>query len=293
MPEDRQQQGNSPLCSGVIIIGAGTMGRGIAQFFLHHHLPVTLVDVKTEILASARQEIERRLIRQEEKGIVEKGFAHRCLANLISSTELTGHSGEIIIEAVVEEIEVKKRLFKVVTEAYGPKLIYASNTSSLSISEIAGATLFPERVMGIHFFNPAAVMPLVEIIKGMETDPALVEKIFHFLKRLGKTPVVVEDTPGFIVNRVARPFYNEAIKIYGEGLAEVQTIDRIMKDAGFKMGPFELQDLIGIDINFATTLSLYTAYHGDPRFRPHPIQERMVKSGRLGRKVKKGYYTYD
>lgn len=292
-----QEEADSALLSrfrqGVIVIGAGTMGRGIAQFFLQHSFPVTLVDLGTDVLQRAQDELRQRLRRLEEKGSVEPGFAEDALSRLLLSTEQGGHDGQLIIEAVVEKMEVKKELFQNLTEQYGREVIYASNTSSLSISEMASATACPERILGIHFFNPAPLMPLVEVIQALETAPQLVEQVYQLLKQLGKTPVKVQDTPGFIVNRVARPYYNEALKIYGEGLAPFETIDRIMKGAGFKMGPFELQDLIGLDINFATTASLHQAYHGDPRFRPHPLQERMVKSRRLGRKTGKGYYSYE
>ncbi|GGK31411.1 3-hydroxybutyryl-CoA dehydrogenase [Caldalkalibacillus thermarum] len=297
MSKEWEQDGTQSIAeqfkTGIIVVGAGTMGRGIAQFFLQHAYPVTLIDVSQDVLDHAKNEIETRLLRLEEKGKVPQGFAAEKLEALRCTNSFSGHRGALIIEAIIEKINVKKDLFKTLTESYGPGLIYASNTSSLSISEMASATTCPERVLGMHFFNPAPVMPLVEVIQGLETDEKLVDDIYQFLKMVGKSPVRVKDTPGFIVNRVARPFYNEALKIYGEGLADFQTIDRVMKGAGFKMGPFELQDMIGIDINFATTSSLFQAFHGDARFRPHPLQEQMVKSGRLGRKTGKGFYTYD
>ncbi|MDQ0338973.1 3-hydroxybutyryl-CoA dehydrogenase [Caldalkalibacillus uzonensis] len=278
---------------GLIVVGAGTMGRGIAQFFLQSAIPVTLIDLSKDILAQASEEIEKRLFRLEEKGKLPEGFTNQQLRQLTCSSSLTGHRGKLVIEAVVENMEVKKKLFRQLAEAYDHSTIFASNTSSLSISEMASTIPFPERLLGMHFFNPAPIMPLVEVIEGMETDGGIVEQVIQLLADLGKTPVRAIDTPGFIVNRVARPYYNEALKIYGEKVASFEQIDRILRGAGFKMGPFELQDLIGIDINFATTCSLYEAFHQDPRFRPSPIQEQMVKSNRLGRKTGKGFYHYE
>jgi 3-hydroxybutyryl-CoA dehydrogenase len=281
------------LSDGVIVIGGGTMGRGIAQVFLQSSLPVTLIDVKEEILQQAQEDIAKRLTRLEEKGKLGEKRAEQLMEGLTCSQEITGHKGGLIIEAIVENMKVKQKLFSKLADAYTSDMILASNTSSLSISEMASSISHPERMIGIHFFNPAPLMPLVEVIEGLDTDPELTEGIIHLLKEVGKSPVQVKDTPGFIVNRVARPFYNEALKMYGEKVASVEQIDAILKGAGFRMGPFELQDLIGIDINFATTTSLYKAYFNDPRFRPSFIQEQMVKSKRLGRKTGRGFYSYE
>ncbi|WP_202078454.1 3-hydroxyacyl-CoA dehydrogenase NAD-binding domain-containing protein [Caldalkalibacillus salinus] len=278
---------------GIIVIGGGTMGRGIAQFFLQSAYPVTLVDLNKDILVQAEEDITKRLNRLEEKGRLEQGQAEQLLQHLRCSTEVEGHHGCLIIEAIVEDMAVKQKLFKQLSAAYPEDTCFASNTSSLSITELGSVVRQPERVLGMHFFNPAPLMPLVEVIKGLDTSEPLVTEIVDLLKALGKSPVVVEDTPGFIVNRVARPFYNEGLKIVSEKTANIDQMDRIMKAAGFKMGPFELQDLIGIDINFATTSSLYRAYHQEPRFRPSPLQEMMVKSKRLGRKTGKGFYNYE
>jgi 3-hydroxybutyryl-CoA dehydrogenase len=279
---------------GVIVIGGGTMGRGIAQVFLQSALPVTLVDVNFEVLEQAKEEISHRIYRQEKKGKLPQGVtSSEVLQKLTCSQELSGHSGNLVIEAIVEKLEVKKELFKKLSEGYPTDVILASNTSSFSISEMSCEVSHPERMLGIHFFNPAPIMPLVEIVKGVETDQQVIKVIENLLREANKTTVTVKDTPGFIVNRVARPFYNEALKILGENVTSVESVDTILRGAGFTMGPFELQDLIGVDINFATTMSLYEAYFHDSRFRPHPIQEKMVKSKRLGRKTGKGFYSYD
>jgi 3-hydroxybutyryl-CoA dehydrogenase len=281
------------LSDGVIVIGGGTMGRGIAQVFLQSSFPVTLVDLNKEVLIQAQEDIAKRLSRLEEKGKLGGEKAEQLFQRLSCSQDVTGHKGGLIIEAIIEKMEVKQELFSKLSEAYSSEVVFASNTSSLSISEMASSISHPERVLGIHFFNPAPLMPLVEVIEGLDTHPEITESIIELLKNVGKSPVRVKDTPGFIVNRVARPFYNEALKMYGEKVASIEQIDMILKGAGFRMGPFELQDLIGIDINFATTTSLYKAYFNDPRFRPSFIQEQMVKSKRLGRKTGRGFYSYE
>jgi 3-hydroxybutyryl-CoA dehydrogenase len=200
---------------------------------------------------------------------------------------------DLIIEAAPEDLALKREIFASLSGLGTSDTILASNTSSLSITAIAASSMWPERVAGMHFFNPAPVMPLVEVISGSRTAPETVQAIQEVATRMGKTPVVAADMPGFIVNRVARPFYGEALKILGEGTARVQDIDEAMKAAGFRMGPFELMDLIGIDINFAVTKSVYEAFFGEPRYRPHPIQQRMVEGGTLGRKSGRGFYSYE
>ncbi|GAA0379430.1 3-hydroxyacyl-CoA dehydrogenase NAD-binding domain-containing protein [Bacillus horti] len=276
----------------VMIIGAGTMGRGIAQVFLQGEMVVTLIDSSPSVLEQAKQEIGQRLKRLEEKNKLSSP-AIQLMERLSCSEQIEGHKATLIIEAIIENIDAKKQLFIKLDQCYPAPVILATNTSSFSISEMAASLSQPKRMLGMHFFNPAPLMPLVEVIAGIDTDEATLEQATELLRSIEKEPIGVKDSPGFIVNRVARPFYTEGLKMLGEGIADVTQIDEIMKDAGFPMGPFELQDLIGIDINFATTCTIYEAYFQHPRFRPHPLQKQMVKSNRLGRKTGRGFYVYD
>jgi 3-hydroxybutyryl-CoA dehydrogenase len=198
---------------------------------------------------------------------------------------------DLVIEAVVERLDVKQQLFRVL-ENSSKGSILASNTSSLSITEIASGLKYPERFVGLHFFNPATLMNLVEVVRGTSTDDSVVSIMMDFSKSLNKTAVVVKDSPGFIVNRVARHYYVEALKLLEEGVAAHEQIDVLLRNAGFKMGPFELMDLIGMDINFAVTSSLYQAFHQDPKFRPSRIQQQKVMAGHLGKKTGRGFYDY-
>ncbi len=276
------------------VVGGGTMGAGIAQISAQKGCQVLLYDVNQEALEKARQQIEKRLKNLAAKGSLTEGEAEEALQRIICLTDLEKlESCQLVIEAAPEKLELKEELFAQLDQICPPETILASNTSSLSITRLAARTRHGERVAGLHFFNPAPVMKLVEIVKGIKTGERCVQQLIQFVKKLSKQPVVCRDTPGFLVNRIARPFYNEALKIMGEGLADVEQIDRIMKEAGqFRMGPFELQDLIGIDVNFSTTVSVHGGFFGESRFRPHPFQERMVHSGQLGRKTGGGYYHY-
>ncbi|MEB3101483.1 3-hydroxyacyl-CoA dehydrogenase family protein [Ferviditalea candida] len=280
--------------NAVGVIGAGTMGAGIALVAARKRYSVTLMDTSPAVLEKARSYIESMLVRDVEKGKMsepEKAETERNMTYIQDMSGLRGH--EIVIEAVPERLGLKKSIFQALTELCAEDAMLMSNTSSISITEIAGGLAHPERILGFHFFNPAPVMPLIEVIRGQKTAEAYVQKAYEFALRLGKTPVLAGDSPGFIVNRVARPFYNEALRILGDRIAGVEQIDRIMKQAGgFKMGPFELQDLIGIDINFATTESVYSNFFHEGRFKPSRIQQRMVQSGALGRKAGEGFYDY-
>ena len=276
------------------ILGAGTMGSGIAQVAAVSRFDVVLHDVSSEVLKSAMEHIKADFRKSVEKGRLSATEATEALSAIHPRKNL-GDMGnaDFIIEAAVENLDVKKEIFKKLDLIVAHDVILATNTSSLSITAIASLTKTPESVVGMHFFNPPPIMKLVEIVRGKQTSDETVKISCDLAQKMGKTPVVCMDTPGFIVNRVARPFYGEALRLLGEGVATVEDIDRIARLEGrFKMGPFELMDLIGIDINYAVTQSVYDQFFQEPRFRPHPIQRQMVEAGMLGKKTKKGFYTY-
>jgi 3-hydroxybutyryl-CoA dehydrogenase len=277
------------------VVGAGTMGAGIALVCARQGHCVYLHDIKQEMLDKAQSYIASILNKDAVKGRISEQERHETYERVtpVQDIALLGECG-IVIEAVPEKLELKRVIFTRLTELCRSDSLLLSNTSSLSITEIAGGLIYPERIIGFHFFNPAPVMPLIEIIRGNRSGEEAIEAACRFARELGKTPVLAEDSPGFIVNRVARPYYNEALRIMNDRIAGVEQIDRIMKQAGgFKMGPFELQDLIGIDINYATTESVYTRFFHESRFKPSRIQQRMVQAGSLGRKSGEGYYRYD
>ena len=278
----------------VAVIGSGTMGRGIAQAAALAGHWVILYDLTEEIVERGLRAIRHSIEEGVRRGKTTAEAAAQAIAALTATADLAEAArADLVIEAVPEELELKRKVFGRLDAAAPPHTILASNTSSLSISAIAGATHHPARVIGLHFFNPAHLMPLVEIIRGDLTADATVTAAHDFVERLGKTPVLCADSPGFIVNRVARPFYGEAFRLLGEQAADHATIDRLMRSLGFRMGPFELLDLIGLEVNLAVTQSVYDAFFQDPKYRPHPIQQRMVQSGRLGRKSGRGFYEYE
>lgn len=277
------------------VIGSGTMGAGIAQLIVQNGCAAVLFDIDKETVEKAKESIGSRLKRLVEKKKISTEQMILAKGLLEITTDMESFKDcQLVIEAAPEKIEIKRSIFQQLEEICAQDTILATNTSSISITEISGQISNPKRVAGFHFFNPAPIMPLVEVIQGLKTAPEIIKVLVQFAKDMNKNPVVCKDTPGFIVNRVARPFYNEALRIMNDQVASVEQIDRIMKKAGnFKMGPFELQDLIGIDVNFATTQSVHASFYGESRFRPHYYQERMVQSGSLGRKSKGGFYSYD
>lgn len=278
----------------VAVIGAGTMGSGIAQVAAQAGHTTFLFDTRKEALDKAVATLGKTFDKLVEKGKLTVEKATEIRARIKPATELKELAGcGLVIEAIIEDLSIKKKLFAELESLLSADAVLATNTSSLSVTAIAAACAKPERVIGLHFFNPAPLLPLVEVVPGLATDETLAPRTYALMQAWGKTPVVCKDTPGFIVNRVARPFYGEAIRIYEEGIADMPTIDAAMKSIGFKMGPFELMDLIGNDINFTVTKTVWEAFFFDPRYRPSFTQQRQVESGRFGRKSGRGYYRYD
>jgi 3-hydroxybutyryl-CoA dehydrogenase len=275
------------------IIGAGTMGTGIALSSALSGYDVVLYDIADGYLQIAYKNIGTMMDKSIERGKLTHADANAA-AIRIRTTSHFDHlkTADLVIEAAVEKLSTKQELFSKLDDMCGEECIFASNTSSLAITAIASATKRPSRVLGLHFFNPAHIMKLVEIIRGQETTDEVMYRAEGYIKQLGKVPVLAKDTPGFIVNRVARNFYGEAFRLLNDGIASHEQIDRIMKANGFAMGPFELMDLIGIDVNLAVTESVYHQYFDEPRFRPHLVQQKMVEANRLGKKTGRGFYEY-
>lgn len=280
------------MLNTIAICGAGTMGAGIAQVAAAGGFKTILFDTREEALHKAIEQITRNLQIAVEKGKLEATQPALILARIHTVNDAQQCIADVIIEAIVENIPAKVALFNQLAAVNSTTTIFATNTSSLSVSDIAKEIIHPERVAGMHFFNPAHLMQLVEIVSGKATDPEIANVLFALTKQLGKTPVSVKDAPGFIVNRVARHYYLEAMQVASEGVADLKTIDNLLEAAGFRMGPFALMDLIGNDINFAVTTSLYEAFNHAPRFRPGQLQADKVAKGELGRKTGKGFYNY-
>ena len=277
----------------VAVIGAGTMGSGIAQVAAQAGHNVVLFDTHKEAVDKALAGLRKILDKLVEKGKFTAEQADGIHGRITPASDLKDLAGSgLVIEAIIEDLGIKQKLFAELEGILATDAILATNTSSLSVTAIAGGLKHPERMVGLHFFNPAPLLPLVEVVPGLATAPDLAQRCAALMTAWGKAPVIGKDTPGFIVNRVARPFYGEAIRIYEEGIADMPTIDAAMKSVGFKMGPFELMDLIGNDINFTVTKTVWEAFFYDPRYKPSFTQQRQVESGRLGRKTGRGYYSY-
>ncbi|PKP26826.1 MAG: 3-hydroxybutyryl-CoA dehydrogenase [Bacteroidetes bacterium HGW-Bacteroidetes-2] len=278
----------------IAIIGSGTMGSGIAQVAATAGCSVKLYDTNQAALDKSKAALEKVLARLIEKkyiGETEKNLIQKRISYVSSLKDLT--DADLTIEAIIENAEIKQKIFAELESYQSDKAIIASNTSSLSIASLAASLKKPERFIGIHFFNPAPLMPLVEIIPAIQTSEEVKNKVVKIIEDWKKIGVLAKDTPGFIVNRVARPFYGEALRIYEEGIADFATIDWAMKEiGGFRMGPFELMDFIGNDVNYTVTETVFTAFYFDPRYKPAFTQKRFAEAGYLGRKTGRGYYNY-
>jgi 3-hydroxybutyryl-CoA dehydrogenase len=276
----------------IAVVGAGTMGAGIAESAALAGLSVVMVDVREEALDRGRVTIEKDLDRRVKKGRLSDEERRASIGRVSTTTALEACAdAPVVIEAVVEDMAVKSKVFGDLEGVVASEAVLATNTSSLSVAGIAAATEHPERVVGMHFFNPVPAMRLVEVVAGPSTGPSAVSRVEGVAGRLGKTPIRVSDTPGFVVNRVARPFYLEALRLVEAG-SEPGRIDAAMRGAGFRMGPLQLADLIGNDVNLAVSESLFERYYYHPRFRPSYLQRSMVEGGLLGRKSGRGFYDY-
>ncbi|WP_087707814.1 3-hydroxyacyl-CoA dehydrogenase NAD-binding domain-containing protein [Chryseobacterium mucoviscidosis] len=276
------------------IIGAGTMGIGIAQVAATNGCKVWIYDANAKQVETATVGLEKTLTKLVDKQKISSEKMTEILANIAIATELKDFKDcELIIEAIIENKEIKTKVFTELEKYVSESCVIGSNTSSISITSLGAELQKPERFIGIHFFNPAPLMPLVEVIPSLLTEKFLAEKIYSLMKDWGKTPVVAKDIPGFIVNRIARPYYGEGLRIVEENIATVEQVDDAMKTLGnFKMGPFELMDLIGVDVNFSVTKTVYNEYFYDPKYKPSLLQQRMSEAKLHGRKTGKGFYDY-
>ena len=277
----------------IAVIGAGTMGSGIAQVAASAGFQVQLFDLNPEVLKKGMAGIQKNLLKAVELGKLSSENAQATLARIAPADDLRQLVCDVVIEAIIEKTEAKQNVFQSLAQINPPTTIFASNTSSIPITRIARGIPHPERVVGMHFFNPAHLMKLVEVISGEATSAEVAQTVAELSTQMGKTPVMAADAPGFIVNRVARHFYLESLKCLEERVTDFATIDALMENSGFKMGPFKLQDLIGMDINFSVTSSMFDSFHGESRFRPSRLQEMKVEGGFLGKKTGKGWYSYE
>jgi 3-hydroxybutyryl-CoA dehydrogenase len=281
------------IIKNVGVIGAGTMGIGIAEVAASKGQKVYLFDVNTEFAKASKEKMSKRLGSRVDRGKISAELRQQIIDNILVVDDLADLSpSDLVIEAIVENLKIKQDVFKQLESICDEDTLFASNTSSISITEIASILEKPENMIGIHFFNPAPVMKLVEVISGLRSSQEQIEIGKQLCEFWGKVAVVAQSTPGFIVNRVARPFYGEALKMLQERYAKPEIIDLLIKNAGFRMGPFALMDLIGIDINLAVSKTVYAAMYNDPRYRPSLIQQEMVSAKLLGKKSGKGFYDY-
>jgi len=280
------------MINSICVIGAGTMGSGIAQVAAQNGFYTLLFDINTEVLNKAKTAIEKNLQFLVDKQKITPAEKEIIYSRIRFINDTNDCLADVIIEAIIEKVDAKVAIFNQLAEVNHSEVIFATNTSSLSVSTIQAKIVHPQRVVGMHFFNPAPLMKLVEVVKGEQTSDEAVQTIYKLCKQMNKVPVICKDAPGFIVNRVARHYYLEAMKLVEQGIASFENVDAIMEASGFKMGPFKLMDLIGMDINLAVSQSMYEAFDKAERFTPSAIQINKVAKGELGKKTGKGFYQY-
>ncbi len=281
------------MINSICVIGAGTMGSGIAQVAAQNGFYTLLFDINTSVLENAKTTIQNSLQFLLDKKKITAAEKETIYQRIKFISDTNDCLADIFIEAIIEKIEAKVNIFNQLAEVNHAEVIFATNTSSLSVSAIQSQVIHPQRLVGMHFFNPATVMKLVEVVKGDQTSDEVAQTVYALCLQFKKTPVLCKDAPGFIVNRVARHYYLEAMKLVEQGIASFETVDEIMEASGFKMGPFKLMDLIGMDVNLAVSQSVYDACDKAERFKPSTIQTDKVAKGELGKKTGKGFYKYN
>jgi len=281
------------MIRNICICGAGTMGSGIAQLAASSALPAILYELDSGVLEKAKKKIDNNLLLLVEKGKINPGQKEKIFQSVHFTNDLNECVADVIIEAIIENIDAKIHLFNQLAAINDDKTIFATNTSSLSVTSIASKILQPERFLGMHFFNPAPIMKLVEVINTNYTNKQITQVVTDLARQMGKVPVVCKDSPGFIVNRVARPYYIESLRLVEEGHVSLETLDVLLEGSGFKLGPFKLMDLIGNDINYSVSCSVYEQLNKPERLMPSAIQKEKVEKGELGKKTGKGYYRYN
>jgi 3-hydroxybutyryl-CoA dehydrogenase len=280
------------MINSICVIGAGTMGSGIAQTAAQNGFYTLLFDINNEVLDKAKTAIQKNLEFLLDKQKITAAEKETIYSRIRFVNDTNDCLADVIIEAIIEKVDAKVAIFNQLAEVNHSEVIFATNTSSLSVSTIQAKIVHPQRVVGMHFFNPAPLMKLVEVVKGEQTSDEAVQVVYELCKQMNKVPVICKDAPGFIVNRVARHYYLQAMKLVEQGVASFENVDAIMEASGFKMGPFKLMDLIGMDINLAVSQSMYEAFDKAERFTPSPIQIDKVANGELGKKTGKGFYQY-
>lgn len=276
----------------IAVVGSGTMGQGIAQTCATAGYEVLLYDIEAGLLKTAMSALRKNFDALVQKEKISSQDAQQAVQRILTVTDFRQLQVDLVIEAVIENLDVKQKIFQEIEKLNDSDCIFTTNTSSIPVTRIGSVLKRPNRFAGLHFFNPAPVMKLVEIVRSGATSDNTISVLKEFTSDLRKSFVLVQDSPGFIVNRVARHFYLEALKIAEEKVADFKTVDTLIKSSGFRMGPFELMDLIGIDVNFAVTQSIYNSFNHEPKFRPNRIQQQKIEAGHLGRKTGRGFYEY-